>query len=439
MNINFIDGQLFYITGKLVSCMVSIFIVFQYFDKKYVREYNKKQIYIGWMIICGFMNFIIYLFNNPMLNVCFWLAAILLTSRFFYYYENLTKKKYYIINLIFVLAISTCESIGGVAVRTIISLVEVNQSEYIVSFIYTISCSLAAILLYYLILQRLFIGKKVNHVSVAQYTIYAIITVYVLVNIGEILLLVRHDLSNKEYLFLLADAVFMIFINLYLFYLLDAFAENRDLKYKLDLYERQAKSNYEYYAKQIESHRTALRVIHDIRKHIDVLEELKQINTPLEIQSYADSFEDMVAPLLIKQYCENAILNIILNDKINYCEKKDIQFDIDIHEINIEFMKPIDITTLFGNLLDNAVEACENAEEKRIFLKIHPFNGFTYIQISNTFSGEVRRDINGRPISNKGRHHGIGLENVEKVLKEYNGSIQFLIENQIFMAEAMFS
>ncbi len=439
MNINFIDSQLFYITGKLVSCMVSIFIVFQYFDKKYVREYNKKRIYAGWMILCGFLNFLIYLFDEPALNVCFWFAAILLTSRFFYYYENLSKKKYYIINLIFILAISTCESIGGVTVRTIISLLEVNQNEYIISFIYTIGGSLVAILLYYLILQRLLIGKKVNHVSVAQYTIYAIITVYILVNIGEILLLVRHELSNKEYLFLLADAVFMIFINLYLFYLLDTFAENRDLKFKLDLYERQAKSNYEYYVKQIESHRTALRVIHDIRKHIGVLEELKQINAPSEVQSYADSFEDMVAPLLIKQYCENAILNIILNDKINYCEKNDIQFDIDIQEISIEFMKPIDITTLFGNLLDNAVEACERAQEKRISLKVHPFNGFTYIQISNTFSGEIKRDVNGRLISNKGRHHGIGLENVEKVLKQYNGSIEFLIENKTFMAEAMFS
>lgn len=419
--------------------MVSIFIVFQYFDKKYIREYSIKWIYIGWMMICGFMNFIVYLFNKPILNVCFWFAAIVLTSRFFYYYENLTKRKYYIINLIFILAISTCESVGGVMVRTIISLLEVNQSEYIIFFIYTISGSLAAILLYYLVLQRLFIGKRITHVSVAQCTIYAIITVYVLINIGEILLLVRHELSNKEYLFLLADAVFMIFINLYLFYLLDAFAENRDLRYKIDLYERQAKSNYDYYAKQIESHRTALRVIHDIRKHISVLEKLKQVNTPLEMQRYADSFENMVAPLLIKQYCQNAILNIILNDKVNYCEKNHIQFDIDIREINIEHMKPIDITTLFGNLLDNAVGACEKAEEKRICLKIYPFNGFTYIQISNTFSEEIRWDVNGRPISNRGRHHGIGLENVEKVLKEYNGSIQFLIENQTFMAEAMFS
>lgn len=438
MNINFIDSQLFDITGKFVSCLVSIFIVFQYFDKKYVSVYSKK-ISVGWMCVCCLVNFVVYLFNIPLMNVCFWIAAILLTSRFFYYDYNLSAKKYYMLNFIFVLAISTCESVGGVIVRAGIRITGINQMESIVSFVYTIGGSMAAILLYYLILKHLFVDKKASQISVAQYTIYAVITAYVLINIGEILLLIRHELSNMEYLFLLADAVFMIFVNLYLFYLLDTFAVNKDLKHRLDLYERQAKSNYEYYAKQAETNKTALTVIHDVRKHISVLERLKQVDSSREMQSYADSFEDMIAPLLMKQYCNNMILNIIINDKMDYCKKAGIQFEIDIRNINIEFMEPIDITTIFGNLLDNAVEACEKTDEKRICLKIHPFNGFTYVQISNTFAGKIRQDRGGRPISAKGKNHGIGLENVDKVLKKYNGDIQFETENNIFCAELMFN
>lgn len=438
MNINFIDSQLFDITGKLVSCMVSIFIVFQYFDKKYVHVYSNKMS-TGWMCVCCVLNFTVYLFNNSFANVCFWIAAILLTSRFFYYDYNLSGRKYYTLNLIFVLAVSTCESIGGVLVRAGVNFVGAVQEGTVIDFVYTTGGSVAAVLLYYLILKRLFVDKKDNQISIVQYIIYAIITVYVLINIGEILLLLRHEFSNKEYLFLLLDAVFMIFINLYLFYLLDAFAENKDLKHKLELYERQAKSNYEYYAKQVENSRTALAVIHDVRKHINVLKDLKRADTSQEMQSYADSFEEMIEPLLMKQYCNNVILNIILNDKMVYCNKKNIQLDIDIKNIDIDFMEPIDITTIFGNLLDNAVEACEKAEEKTICLKIHPFNEFTYVQISNNFCGRVSQNLSGRPISNKGQSHGIGLENVEKVLKEYNGDIHFTIENNIFMVEAMFS
>lgn len=75
---------------------------------------------------------------------------------------------------------------------------------------------------------------------------------YILINIGGSLLLLQFELSPKDYVFLLLDALLVIAINLYVFYLLDIFAENKDLKYKLALYEKQAKSNYDYYAKQIE-------------------------------------------------------------------------------------------------------------------------------------------------------------------------------------------
>lgn len=276
-------------------------------------------------------------------------------------------------------------------------------------------------------------------ITVRQYTIYAVITVYVLINVGEILFLIRHELSNKDYIFLLVDAVFVILINLYLFYMLDTFAENRELKYKLALYEQQAQSNYEYYAKQVESYKKAMAVIHDIRKHMRVMEELKKSDASLEMKSYMDSFENMIAPLVVRQYCSNSILNIIINDKIDYCEKRGIHLEADIQEVFIDYMKPIDITTLFGNILDNAIEASEKTEEKSIILKIHPFNEFTYLQLSNSFSGEIKWSSKGKPLTSKGEQHGIGLENVEKVLEVYNGNMQFTVEEQIFTVEIMIS
>lgn len=438
MNINLIDGQLFDMAGKLISCMVSVFMVFTYFNTKYLHEYDTRPVYVVWEIICCVLNFIIYLFGSPVLNVCFWLICIYLTGRIFYYDENLSKGKYYIINLVFILAISVCEAIGGVLVKFGSNVLNINQNEVIISFVYTIAGSATAILMYYLLLQRLFTGKRTAQISMGQYTIYAIITVYALLNIGEILFLINHELNNEDYIFLMADAVFVIFINLYLFNLLNAFTENKNLKYKLVLYERQAKSNYDYYIKQAESYKTALTVIHDVRKHIKVLEGLKQAAATTEMHSYADAFEEMIEPLLVRQYCNNAILNIILNDKVDLCEKKGIQFDIDIRDIDIAYMEPIDVTTIFGNILDNAIEACENAQEKKITLKICPFNKFTYIQLSNTFSGELRQDINGRPVSGKGDHHGIGLENVEKVLKPYFGQITFSAKSMIFTIEILF-
>lgn len=137
-------------------------------------------------------------------------------------------------------------------------------------------------------------------------------------------------------------------------------------------------------------------------------------------------------------YCENAILNII-NDKVEYCKKREIAFSVDIREVNIDFMKPIDITTIFGNLLDNAVEACEAAEEKEIQLKMYPFNGLVYVLLTNTYAGIIRWNGKGKPISGKGEQHGIGVENVEQALKGYHGSLRLSAQEQMFTAEVMFN
>lgn len=188
----------------------------------------------------------------------------------------------------------------------------------------------------------------------------------------------------KGQMLVVMDALFIALVIMYLFQLLDAVAENKDLKYKLALCEAQARSNHNYYARQMEGYKEALAMIHDVRKHIRVIEELKK-----------DGVQDE--------------------------------------------MEPIDITTIFGNLLDNAVEACKDSDEKRMHLTITPFNNFIYIQLCNTFTGSIKINAEGKPVTNKGEGHGIGLKNVEMALKRYNGEMQYFVQDSLFAIELMFN
>ena len=439
MDINFIDGQIFELAGKLVSCVISVLIVYRFFDGKYLRVYRSKSIYVGIKIIGCLANVGSYLLNKALINISFWIIFILLISKFFYFDDGKNKIKYYFTNIAFVFACSICEAIGGVLVWAWIQIAHLDPSETMLSFVSNIGGASSTIFLYYLILKRLFMSEKTRKISVGQYTIYVAVTSCVLINIGEILFFFKFDFSSKDYIFLMIGMIFMILINLYLFYMMDAAAENEDLKYKLALYEQQAQSNYDYYTRQIESNKTVMKVMHDLRKHMRVMEGLKQYGNQQELQDYVNSFEDMISPLLMRKYCNNVILNTILTDKAGYCEKNSIHFEIDIQNVDIDFMKPIDITILFGNVLDNAIEACEKADEKQISLKIYPFNQFVYIQLTNSFDKKIKYDKKGRPLSDKGKYHGIGLENVENVVRDYNGHIQFTAEEQIFFVEIMFS
>ncbi|MDD6626862.1 MAG: ATP-binding protein [Lachnospiraceae bacterium] len=433
--------QLLDYAGKLISCIVTVFFVFQFFNTRYERLLSKRLPYIGWAVFCCALNLLIYLFNNPLLNITFWISIILITSKIFYHDSNLSRQRYYMTNVAFVFVYAICEALGCFFIEASVPFMQAGPGEnaHIVEFVRTICGSAMVILMYYLFLKRLFNPKRTVRISWGQWAIYAIITAYALINICEILFLIRHGLTDRDYLFLMVDGIFIIVVNLYLFYLLDAFAENKDLKYKLMLYERQAQSNYEYYIKQMENHKKTLAVIHDVRKHMRIADAYEQQGQSEQRKEYVDNFEEMIAPLLMFPYCENAILNIIINDKAEYCKEKNISFDVDIREVDLGFMQPIDITTIFGNLLDNAVEACEASEEKKIQLKIHPFNGLIYMKISNTYINDIQWDEKGRPVSNKGRDHGIGLENVEQTLREYHGSLQMSAKDQVFTTEVMFN
>lgn len=433
------EMQLLDYLGKFVSCTVTVFIMFQYFDTKYARTYNSKLLYVVLKVLCLFANYMLYLIDNPVANVVFWIAVLSFVGGVFYYDDHLGKIKYFAVSYMFVFISSICEAVGVMLASAWNYFFNLNPDENIFLFARTISGSAVYVLLYYLVLKRIFIQKETERIWGVQYLIYAVSSAYVLINIGGILFLGTQETDSIVFRFMVLNSFIGIFINLYLFYLLDTFAENKELKYKITLYEKQEKLNYEYYARQADNYKTALTVIHDIRKHVKVLGELDQKGTFQEVQSYADAFENMLSPLLLKHYCENAILNIIINDKADYCTKNAIEFDVNVCDADIDFMEPTDITTIFGNLLDNAVEACKKTEKGRITLEINPFNGLVYVELSNSFSGELRLDARGFPLSDKGEHHGIGLRNVEKSLKKYNGSMEFSIEDGMFVVKILFS
>lgn len=433
------EKQLLDYLGRFMSCTVTVFIVFRYFDTKYERRYGSGLLYAVMKLLCLLANYMLYLIDIPIVNMTFWLVAILLIGGIFYYDDRLGRVKCFIVNYVFVLSNAICEAVGVMLVNAANYFLHRNTDESIFLFVRTVSGSAACILLYYLVLKRIFIPKRTEHILTVQYLIYAVAAVYALVSVGEILILGTQETDGIAFKFMILNAFFGIFLNLYLFYLLDAFAENKELRYRVALYEKQEKLNYEYYAKQADNYKNALSVLHDVRKHVKILKELNQEEKFPEVQKYANAFENLLAPLLLKHYCRNAILNIIINDKVDFCEKNKIDFDVKVCDIDIEFMEPIDITTVFGNLLDNAVEACIGTEGGHIVLEAGPFNRFIYVQLCNSISKKIKWDVRGFPVSDKGKQHGIGLRNVEKILKKYNGNMEFSAEGDVFKVKILFS
>jgi len=114
--------------------------------------------------------------------------------------------------------------------------------------------------------------------------------------------------------------------------------------------------------------------------------------------------------------------------------EKGISVTIKVDNVNLNFLAPIDITTIFGNLLDNAIEAAEKLEgEKYISIKIGSYHKMIAASIENN-CGEVKWK-NGFPVSAKGKGGGIGLLNVQSSIKKYDGDLTLKNDGNKFAAE----
>lgn len=264
-----------------------------------------------------------------------------------------------------------------------------------------------------------------------RYIMYGIILLYNLINMGVIV----ENFKNGEENYLCAvNMGCIVLADLYLLYFVKMADEKNYYEKQLIALEQQAKVQYEYYLTQTKKYDQTVQILHDVNKHIKAIEGLygaEQGNTAGE---YAAEIRELLKPLIPVQYTENPILNILLTDKESVMREKGISVTIKVDNVNLNFLAPIDITTIFGNLLDNAIEAAEKLEgEKYISVKIGSYHKMIAASIENN-CGEVKWK-NGFPVSAKGKGGGIGLLNVQSSVKKYDGNLILKSDGNKFIAE----
>lgn len=184
------------------------------------------------------------------------------------------------------------------------------------------------------------------------------------------------------------------------------------------------------------------RLIHDMKNHMQTLEELYSIGNKKEADDYAKTILSSMDRMGSRFKCTNRVLNIIMNDKILKCDEKSIKLETEIEDIDLDFIEPFDITTIFSNLLDNAIEACETLEDSRriISIRLYHYKNFIVVKISNRFRESLIWDNNNNLVSTKnGNHMGLGIKNVKFTVEKYDGNIEFKKNKDKFEVKVLFS
>lgn len=193
---------------------------------------------------------------------------------------------------------------------------------------------------------------------------------------------------------------------------------------------RQQKKQYEVTSETIES---INRKCHDLKHQIRAL---RQITDEEEKAEFINGLENDIMIYDTALRTGNKALDIVLMEKGLFCENHGIQWSCMADGSKLDFMKLEDIYAIFGNALDNAIEAVQglsDARKKVISVKIINQNNLFMIQIQNYFEQELYFE-NGIPVTTKkNKHdHGYGLKSIRYTAEKYNGTMTVQTENQIF-------
>lgn len=415
---------------SFISCTIYFSIIFQFLNDRYLKAYTGRGLYFALLIVCIVSVMAVNMLMNPMLNLTVNVLLIGLISTFFYYEDN--GKRYMRIlesEALFVIT-GVSEALGVFLIDTVLNIMNIMpESMEIQKSIETAFSKIMLLFLYYVVFGRLW--KKNFMRTVTQYILYLIMFIYSIGNV--IVIAVISDRENPVVLMIIVGCI--IFANMYLLFFIKFTDERNYYKLQVDMMEQQEKLQYANYVMQSERYKEAVAILHDVDKHIKMVEELQRQNMEKEVFDYTRQIRDMLKPLVPYQYSDNLVLNCLLSDKKKAAEKLDIIFNIDVLDADINFMKPIDITTLFGNLIDNAITACKDVREKRhIGIHIKEFKEMLSIRIENSIAVPVPISGGKIEMERKGKK-GIGLLNVQRCIDKYEGNIIYKSNNQFLICD----
>ena len=181
----------------------------------------------------------------------------------------------------------------------------------------------------------------------------------------------------------------------------------------------QLQQQYTYYQDKLKDEERIRSIYHDMKNHLLVLESSQGTEATRQM---AQELRAQIADYENYIHTGNDFLDIIIRDKAEKAREKHIDFSAFIDFGGVDFIEPLDISTLFGNGIDNAIEASEKLPEDQrvILIKAGQVQNFVSILIENNCADEVHAD--GHTTKGDKFLHGFGISNMKKAAEKYGGT-----------------
>jgi sensor histidine kinase regulating citrate/malate metabolism len=171
---------------------------------------------------------------------------------------------------------------------------------------------------------------------------------------------------------------------------------------------------------------------HDLRNHLSVLQGLLERGEEEKAQDYLQELAQSPALCGVKRLCENEVANVVLSCKLEIMQRKGMTADFAVFLPAQTGISDIDLCSLLGNALDNAIEGAEQAEDKRITLRIRTDKGMLMLRLNNALGAETLENDQFVTTKPDKRKHGFGLPGMREIAQHYGGYLEANAHNGSF-------
>jgi hypothetical protein len=246
----------------------------------------------------------------------------------------------------------------------------------------------------------------------------------------------ENEFSNYNlYILRQAGNIFSIVCNILAIVLITQTLENDGLKQRVEYLQHTIRASQ----RQYEISRDTIDLInikcHDIKYKLEA-----SLNNKEEFES----LKEVIAIYDSKIETGNKLLDVLFTEKSLYCEQNNVNFSAMVDGNKLDFMDDGDLYCLFGNLTDNALEAVSKIpdEEKRIVnIVVKVVDNMLIIQQDNYYTGKIKFDDEGLPITSKEdkNYHGFGIQSMKLIVDKYNGTLTTYVNGDVFHLNILFN
>lgn len=422
-------GSLFIVIFETFCC--NLFFQSFVYRRDKLKEWQKITLFVV-MVICFFASGLLL----SSVQIIKLIVAIISISTIMFLTYQISIWRSVILAMLFLAMAWGIDYVVYVGNSHILSQAGDVKSKYEMQGVLLIVIDKMVLFMIILFIKRFFYRKKTEMLRDSEWLKFIVFPIFTIMVIAGMIAAFSDIDSPKQIGVAYMIAFGMIGMNLIVYVILNSVIDNAIEQHEKKVLEIQVKNQLNPYDSISKNYQRQKRISHEFKNHILCISALVDNHQYIDLENYINKMKNKIRSDEICIDTNHVIVNAILNEKYNEATEKGILFVVKVNDLKNLNIENEDLVVLLANLLNNAIEACEKCDSKKIIMfRFTVEDNETVLSVENSYNKKYLSYRGKEIVTNKRDifdEHGVGIKNVVSIIDKYNGTYTIGCEDNKF-------